>query len=127
MRKRLKMTVLYDNWCPLCIQVKNNIEKLDWFNLIHLKGFRGLEKDLKIPKSDLEEKMHVILFNNKIVSGYEAFVSISLRIPLLSFFWPLLKFFGLIGIGSKIYNIIAKNRKIIPTGHCNNEDSCDIE
>lgn len=127
MKKSFEMIVFYDNWCPMCKNIKKNIDRIDWLNLITMIGFRGREKELGIPPKNLDREMHaIILRSNKIVSGFDAFVSISLRIPLLFFFWPLLMFFNIIGIGSKVYKVIAKRRNIVPTGHCN-ENKCSIK
>ncbi|MBP3972890.1 hypothetical protein KAF80_28885, partial [Bacillus sp. WL1] len=56
----------------------------------------------------------------------DAFTEITLQIPLLLIFWPLLKVSSIIGIGHKIYAFIAKNRFIIPVGKCT-EESCRIK
>lgn len=128
MKKSLEMIVLYDNWCPMCKNIKNKIKKLDWLNLITMVGFRGREEELEIPPKKLEREMHaIILRNNKIVSGFDAFVSISLRIPFLWLLWPLLVFFNIIRVGPKIYTFIANRRNIVPTGHCNKNGSCSIK
>lgn len=128
MRKSFKMIVFYDNWCPMCQRIKNNIEKLDWLNLVILVDFRGREKEVGISRKKLEREMHaIILHNNNVVSGFDAFVALSLRTPLLSFLWPLLMLLNVGGIGPKLYNMIAKRRNIVPIGHCNNGESCIIK
>lgn len=123
-----KLTIFYDAWCPLCVKTKSNIKKLDWFNNIEFTSIRSETViNIDIPINQLETSMHAIINkNNKIVSGIDAFTEITLRIPLLLIFWPLLKVSSIIGIGHKIYAFIAKNRIIIPVGKCT-EESCRIK
>ncbi|MFC7394279.1 thiol-disulfide oxidoreductase DCC family protein [Scopulibacillus cellulosilyticus] len=127
--KSLKIIVFYDNWCPMCIGIKGKIEKLDWFHLVDMVGFRDkkIDRELNIPVEDLENRMHaIILRNGSIVSGINAFISISWRIPLSIPFWPLLKVLKCIGLGQIIYDYIAKSRSVVPVGKCN-EGSCNLK
>ncbi|MED5053396.1 DCC1-like thiol-disulfide oxidoreductase family protein [Anoxybacillus rupiensis] len=82
-----KILVLYDSWCPICMRVKENIHKLDWFNLIELKSIRE-ENNLNIPITDLEKEMYCInVETGKITKGIDAIASISARLPLMILFW----------------------------------------
>ncbi|WP_161491010.1 thiol-disulfide oxidoreductase DCC family protein [Anoxybacillus sp. UARK-01] len=122
-----KIIVFYDGWCPLCIKVKNNIKKIDFFNNIEMVNIRepGIER-YGIPLSSLEKHMHAkIIRNNKIVLGIFAFMAIASNVPLLMPLWPLLKLSQMIGLGQRVYDFIAKNRIIIPVGNCE-RNSCNI-
>ncbi|MDE7553438.1 thiol-disulfide oxidoreductase DCC family protein [Bacillus tropicus] len=122
-----KMVVFYDGWCPLCNNIKDKIKKIDWLNSIKMVSIRSKEiKEINIPKSALEKEMYaIILKNNRIVSGAEAFLEISARIPLLIPLWPILKFLNVIGLGKKFYNLVARNRSIIPIGKCD-DSTCEL-
>ncbi|MFS8540784.1 MAG: DUF393 domain-containing protein [Tissierellales bacterium] len=121
-----KILVLYDSWCPICVRIKENIHKLDWFNLIELKSIRE-ENNLNIPIADLEKEVYCInLKTGKITKGIDAIASISARLPLMMLFWLPLKLSSYFVFGHKLYNYIAKNRIIIPVNSCNG-DNCNIK
>jgi predicted DCC family thiol-disulfide oxidoreductase YuxK len=125
---QLKISVYFDNFCPLCLNVKHKIEILDWFNLVDMIGIR--DSDIKektyVSVAILEKSMHAKIHrNNKIVNGIDAFVSLSCRLPLLLPLWPLLKLSSFIGIGGLIYQYVADNRNIVPVGKC--DDSCKLK
>lgn len=127
-KETFKIIVFYDNWCPMCTEIKKKIEKYDWLHLVEMVGIRNLETILiktDIPISKLEKSMHaIILRDNSIVSGIHAFTSISWRIPILIPFWPILKFSSIIGLGQKMYEYVAEKRSIVPVGKC--DTSCKI-
>ncbi|MEH7109299.1 thiol-disulfide oxidoreductase DCC family protein [Bacillus sp. JJ1764] len=119
--KSLKMVVFYDNWCSLCIAIKEKIQRLDWFGLIEMIGIRekGIEKEISVPLEDLEKKMYaVIKRNGKYVSGLDAFISISARIPMFFVLWPFLIISSKLGIGHIVYRYISEHRTIVPVGKC---------
>ncbi|MBB3908745.1 MULTISPECIES: thiol-disulfide oxidoreductase DCC family protein [Anoxybacillaceae] len=121
-----KILVLYDSWCPICMRVKENIHKLDWFNLIELKSIRE-ENNLNIPITDLEKEMYCInVETGKITKGIDAIASISARLPLMMLFWLPLKLSSYFVFGHKLYNYIAKTRRIIPVNNCDG-DTCNIK
>ncbi|WP_312755488.1 DCC1-like thiol-disulfide oxidoreductase family protein [Rummeliibacillus suwonensis] len=121
LRKKFELTVFYDSWCPKCTAIKNKVETLDWLKLITMKSFREESniKNLKIDHFLLEKEMYAqVAYNNSLVSGIEAFASMSIRIPLLMVLWIPLKVGSLIKIGQYLYNYFAQRRKIIPVGQC---------
>lgn len=64
--------------------------------------------------------------NNRIVSGIDAIAAIVIRLPLLVPLWPLIKLSSIFGVGQKLYNHIAKTRRIVPVNNCEG-DSCEIK
>ncbi len=34
-----KIIVLYDSWCPLCVSMKENIQRLNWLRLSNSKPY----------------------------------------------------------------------------------------
>lgn len=128
MKKKLLINVYYDSWCPMCTKVSENIKKLDKFNLITLNSIRDKDvlQSVNIPMHDLEKQMHAIRkHDGKVFVGIDAIASITARIPLWMLIWLPLKLSSLLGFGHFLYNYIAKNRKIVPVGHCEN-NQCDI-
>ena len=124
-KERFKIIVYYDSSCPICSSIKGKIERLDWFNLVHFTTFREEVLDINIAKSILEERMHAkLIYNEEIVTDVDAFSAISVRVPLLLPFYFLLKIGTIFGIGKRVYDYIARRRKIVPVGHC--EGHCSI-
>ncbi|UFT99132.1 DUF393 domain-containing protein [Radiobacillus kanasensis] len=126
MRKEsFKISVYYDNWCPLCINVKEKIEKLDWLNLVEMVGIRGnnIESKIQVPEDNLLMSMHSRVHRNyRVVSGIDTFVSLSWRLPIFLPIWPLLKLSSILGFGGSIYQYVANKRSIVPLGKC--DESC---
>ncbi|SDN27531.1 Predicted thiol-disulfide oxidoreductase YuxK, DCC family [Fictibacillus solisalsi] len=124
----LKLIVFYDNWCPMCTNIKRRINRLDWCNLIQMEGIRenGIENKITVPLEELEKKMYaVIKSTGKQVSGIDALTAIAIRIPVLFPLWPFLKLSSSLGLGQKIYQYIADNRSIVPINKC--DSSCQIK
>ncbi|WP_165364299.1 thiol-disulfide oxidoreductase DCC family protein [Sporolactobacillus sp. THM19-2] len=120
-----KLIILYDNWCPLCVGIKNHLEKLDWLSRLKLIGFRDQEnlKDLAADGKNLAKRLHVISGKtSEIFSGIDAVMAITLRVPLLLPAWPVLYLLNKMGLGSRLYDWIATRRKIIPVGRCKDEN-----
>lgn len=125
----LRILVFYDSWCPICIKVRNNIEKLDWLHLIKLQSIRDNlnEYEISVAKEELEKKMYCLnLDSGRLTSGIDAIASIVGRLPLLMVLWPLLKLSSIIGVGHWVYDRIARSRTIIPVNNCSN-DVCNLD
>lgn len=121
-----KLLVLYDSWCPMCIKVKSNIEKLDWLHVIQFQTIRKDTDYLDIPSEKLSKQMHCIdLRNNKIHAGIDAIAEICFRIPFLFMFYIPIKISSYIKLGDFVYNHIANSRKIVPVNNCT-EDVCKV-
>mgnify|MGYP000943722832 CR=1 FL=1 len=122
-----KIIVLYDSWCPLCVSMKENIQRLNWLRLIEFQTIRDDSRIINIPIQKLEKEMHCIKINNgKIATGIDAIASIIARIPLLTIFYIPIKLSSYFGFGHYVYNYIASTRKIVPIGNCS-EETCDIK
>jgi hypothetical protein len=59
------------------------------------------------------------------VSGFPALVAIARVLPPLRPVWPLLVVAHWLGVGSMVYEWVARNRKIIPVGSCE-DGACPI-
>lgn len=121
-----KLTVYYDSWCPFCQKISKGIKKFDWFDLIELRSIREMQNnEISIPFNELEKEMHCSNpKTHKITKGIDAIASLCARLPLFMILWIPLKLSSLCGFGKVIYRYIARNRKIVPVGHCN-VHSCD--
>lgn len=123
MQKRI--TVFFDNRCPICISVKKMSSSFDWLHQIDFVGIRG-NKDLPFPIHQMEKEMYAFNLKKKeYFVGINALYQLSLSLPLL---WPLVPFIKLSiipGLGDKLYKAIASRRSIVPVGHCTNE-KCNL-
>lgn len=113
--------VLYDSWCPLCKKSKFYLEKIDWLNKLVFQSIRdsaNLQK-YQIDMEVAEQRMHTFdSGKNRLEEGMYSIVRISKAIPLLWLFLPLFQLSLLCGVGQKLYDFIAKRRRILPVGHC---------
>lgn len=122
------IVVLYDGWCPFCIQSITKFKKLDWLDRIDFVSFRNdhIAANYNLEISQLEKRMHSIVINiNKVESGIYSINRICKNLPLLWILVPLLKISTSIGLGQKLYDWIANRRTIFPTGACNDQ-TCEI-
>ncbi|PKO05938.1 MAG: hypothetical protein CVU41_09105 [Chloroflexi bacterium HGW-Chloroflexi-3] len=113
--------VFYDGTCPFCVFSARNLKKLDWMNQLRILDLftpRLLEK-YNIPLEKAMNRIQVVKNGNVRKEGMEALLLISGHLPLL---WIFIPFFWLsikLGLGSKIYDWIARNRFLFPVpGYC---------
>ncbi|MGH0951314.1 DCC1-like thiol-disulfide oxidoreductase family protein [Bacillus mycoides] len=112
----------------MCTSLVKKWGKIDCFCLIEFKSFRQKEniKNINIPVEKLEIEMYSQNKRNKQFNkGIKAIFQICLRIPALWIFVPFLFVAIIIGLGDYIYKYIASRRKIVPIGHCT-ENNCSI-
>jgi len=109
------MIVYYDSHCKLCTRTAKIWRKLDWRRQLIFHSFR----DMKDYPPVMELELH-IKKNGKWQKGYPAIISIAKALPL---FWPFLPFMYIakwLGLGNRIYKVVAKNRTFFPVGQCEN-------
>lgn len=125
--KKYRMIVFYDSWCPFCQNTKEQIKKLDFFDLIMFKSFREvqIQEEYNLEIEEVSKRMHSVSNNKELVSGISSFIDINKRIIIMWPFLPLLILSKYIGIGSFIYDLVASNRNIIPVNQCENL-SCEL-
>lgn len=113
--------ILYDGWCPFCTKSIKRFQSLDWLKRLEFVSFResGVAKKYGISMEDLENRMHSILKRNgKVEAGIYSINRVCKSIPLLWLFVPFINISIFLGIGQKVYDMIAKRRTIFPTGSC---------
>lgn len=117
----MEIQVYFDGSCPMCSTSSRLIHQLDWLNkveLIDLHQPGELEK-AGISYKKAMSRIQVRTDNSKVYEGIDGLVRISMVIPALYLFTPILWASGKIGIGNKLYDWIAKHRLIFPIpGYC---------
>lgn len=117
------MTFYYDSECPLCNRTKIIIQHFDPRGNVEFKTVQfsadkvSLLKD--IPYESLLDNIHSIK-NDKLYVGIDTYIQVFNSISYLKPLSWLLRLPGVYQIGTKLYNIVAKNRT---TERCT-EDNC---
>ncbi|MBE0686779.1 MAG: DUF393 domain-containing protein [Anaerolineaceae bacterium] len=113
--------VFYDGTCPFCVYSARNLKKLDWMNRLTILDLftPGILEKYDIPLEKAMNRIQAVKNGNIRKEGMDALLLISGHLPLLwffiPFFWLSIKF----GLGSKIYDWIARNRFLFPVpGYC---------
>ncbi len=113
-----KLTVLYDDWCPLCSRFARAVKRADWLKLVRLlplrataptSHLRGLDKELA--------SRQLATFNGRWHYGFASMLLIAKRLPLL---WPLLPLalmLKYLGLGQFLYVKFAAGRSMLSI-HC---------
>jgi len=108
--------VLYDGDCPLCIFQMRVLTWLDWCNtlaLIPLTDPRAQQAAPQLDREQLLAAMHCVTRDGRIHRGARCIRFVGMRLPLLFPLALLLWVPGVIWIAEKIYNLIARNRKVL--------------
>lgn len=114
--KNPRITVFYDEECPLCCRTKIIVSSIDFLNAVRFEGLQssGFEnKALKdIDRNDLLLNIYSLTPSGKIYKGIDTYRKIFLNIPVLllpglSLFIP-----GIYHAGRYFYNRIATNRYV---------------
>lgn len=123
-----RLIVFYDGWCHFCIKAMENIKRIDHLNLIQFESFRDADvvKKYQLNTEQAEKRMLSKKNNREVVyEGFDSFLLISLRVPVLWLLLPFLFLAKILGIGQIAYDFIAKRRQISVTGHCDHR--CSIK
>ena len=123
------MIVFYDSWRLMCTAVAERTKKLDKKGKMKFVSFRDEDVVEKYELSqELQSKMEqrlYILKNNKWYDGIHSIYVLAKAVPSYWFAVPFIKLSIVLGFGSKVYDYIANNRKLVPVGHCR-EGICEI-
>lgn len=126
--QRPSLTLYYDGWCPLCTAVKQRLERWDWLGQLSYADLRspGAAEALGVPLQQLAERMHAHRHRDgRLLEGIAAVTATAARIPLLWPLWPWLLLATATGLGQPLYDRIARSRRIVPVGQCD-ETGCRI-
>ncbi len=116
-----EVIVFYDGTCPFCVASASNLKKLDWFKKLKIINLftPGILEKYNIPLEKAMNRIQVVKNHTIFREGMEALLLISTYLPVL---WLFIPFFWLsikLGLGSKIYDWIARNRFLFPVpGYC---------
>ena len=108
--------VLYDDECPLCTFQMRVLGWLDWFNatrLVPLSDPLAARIAPQLTRGDLIEAIHCVARDGRIYRGARCIRFVGMRLPLLVPLALVLWVPGVIWIAEKIYNLIARNRKVL--------------
>jgi len=108
--------VIYDDECPLCIFQMRLLTWLDWRNtlaLIPLTDPRAQRAAPQLSREQLLAAMHCVAKDGRIYRGARCIRHVGMRLPLLVPLALLLWVPGVIWIAEKVYDLIARNRKIL--------------
>lgn len=121
------MVVYFDGWCPICRAAKDRLSRLDRRGRLTFRSMRdaGVDAELGISQEVLARSMHVRTDAGRILSGFPALVTIAGVLPRLWPVWPFMVVAQGLGIGPLVYDWVARNRKIVPVGSCN-DGACPI-
>lgn len=101
---------------------------MDKHQLLIFDSFRNDQvlNALPYPLEALEKEIYSKDLDKDVYfKGVETFIEMNKRIPFLKFTTLFLVFLNKIGLATIVYNYVAKKRKIVPTGHCLN-NQCTI-
>jgi predicted DCC family thiol-disulfide oxidoreductase YuxK len=129
MKKRHKLIVFYDEYCPLCTKVMKVWSKMDKKDLIDFRSFRREVQiqNESITLAEMQKAMYSRKENeDRYYQGYNTFIQMVFCIPILWWALPFLYFFKVLGIGNLVYRYVAQKRRIVPHNLCE-ENECKIE
>jgi len=115
------MIVYYDGYCSMCNASKTVWKKIDFQKKLAFQSFR----DLSSYPEAMEKSLHVSHKGNWF-QGYQALIEIAKQIPIMWFLLPFMYPVKWLGLGERIYQFVAKNRKIIPVNQCK-DNECRID
>jgi predicted DCC family thiol-disulfide oxidoreductase YuxK len=119
------LLVFYDNFCPLCLNTRALLEKVDLFGGLHFIGIREQGVFDKYPNLNQEKSLQRMATdkNGDIVYGFESIYRIIKAMPHFWIAIPFLLILRWTKLGEWFYDEIALRRKIIPFS-C--DENCEI-
>jgi predicted DCC family thiol-disulfide oxidoreductase YuxK len=108
----LKLTIFYDEQCPLCLAEIHFLRHHNHKNLLDFVNLQGLGGGQKINCELAFKTIHARIVEKKIITGpevfFEAYKRTDLKVIKLIFSFKLFRLFY-----AKFYAVFAKNRHII--------------
>lgn len=104
------LIVAFDENCTVCMKFQKIISYFDWLNIVVIDYARQPRSEMLLLISEPQRlaSMHSIhLKSGKYYMGWESITQIIARLPAISLLTPFFVFFGYLGLGPKIYTIIA--------------------
>jgi predicted DCC family thiol-disulfide oxidoreductase YuxK len=107
--------VYYDGLCPLCRETAALLRGFDPFGNLAFVDFREKGALAAVPElsaAALEQRMHTVGEDGKILAGYPAVIQIARRLPALWLFGVLGQAPGASAVGEPLYDRVASRRKL---------------
>jgi predicted DCC family thiol-disulfide oxidoreductase YuxK len=117
----MKFLVFYDGTCPFCVYSANRLKKMDWLNRLEIMDLYspGILEKHEISMEEAIKRIQVVNKKFERKEGMQALLEISFQLPLLWFFIPFFWISIQFGLGTKIYDWIARKRFLFPVpGYC---------
>lgn len=116
------IAVLYDGSCRLCRRSAFALGMMDVFRHLKLVDFRDEAAKKKVAphlhESQLDLAMHILLPDQTVRTGYDAFRYMSWHLPALWLAAPFLYLPGISHAGRRIYAWVAQNRQKCAHDRC---------
>lgn len=116
------IAVLYDGSCKLCRRSAFALGMMDTFHHLKFVDFRDADAKKKIAphlhESQLDLAMHILLPDQSVRTGYDAFRYMAWHLPALWIVAPFLYLPGISHLGRRIYAWVAQNRQKCTHDRC---------
>jgi predicted DCC family thiol-disulfide oxidoreductase YuxK len=106
--------LIYDDACPLCQGAVKRVTRMDTMKIVHLVPLSRpkLPKHLHLPlKEDLEQEIHLIDTEGKILKGADALAKLARLFPKTRMIGKMLQLPGFKQSARPMYRLVAKSRK----------------
>jgi predicted DCC family thiol-disulfide oxidoreductase YuxK len=114
-RSRIGLDVLYDDRCNLCGRTVRLLRQADVFQVLRLRPLSANQALLQqwgvSPDAALLDLVGYDSRRRRTVSGYRLYMELTLRLPLLFIFAPVLWLGKLTRLGPTVYRLIADRRR----------------
>lgn len=124
LRYRLpRLTVFFDEDCPLCNRTVIVIEHFDVFRAVAFKGLQTHARDYPelaaIPESELLADLYALDRKGRLYAGLDTYLRIAVASIYLAPLGWLLRLPGLYGLAARVYRRIADGReRLVCRDHC---------
>ncbi len=111
--------VIYDGECAFCRRMVRAMRRLDWLNRLQWFPAQAAEAEAQargIPPAQLNEALHCLAADGRVLAGAAALRFIGLRLPLLCLPALLLFLPGALPLAEHAYRAVAARRYCL--GQC---------
>ncbi|RYM06160.1 DUF393 domain-containing protein [Sporolactobacillus sp. THM7-7] len=123
-----KLIVFYDGSCRFCRYTMASLKKHDTRGRLKGLNFRDSQvmEHYHLQHQNVENRIYVLRTRtNQGFSGIRAVLEIVKQVPFYWIWVPFIQFSILLGVGDACYDFIARRRRLIPVGRCQ-DNSCDV-
>jgi len=111
-----RVTVLYDDACPMCTFQSRMLGWLDWLNVVRMEPLSGGRAAALAPgltRAQLMEAIHCVRDDGTIYRGARALRYLGTRLPALLPLTITLYLPGVIQLAERLYMWISRNRHLL--------------